>query len=154
MVVMMIMIGKVVVVLSYFVVEDDGLAPTGLEITQTSIHYWLKGDSNLFDCERILMLLFWKQFWKSRWQWWYWMGSRAKTCNFLAAERLLWMRFDNQFIFDSLKEQWWYWMGVVATPENWDPYNIGSSQQGQVLEHISSRTERVKYSFKLLKICT
>ena len=33
------MIGKVVVVLSYFVVEDDGLAPAGLEITQASIHY-------------------------------------------------------------------------------------------------------------------
>ena len=39
MMVMMIMIRKVVVVLSYFVVEDDGLAPAGLEIAQASIHY-------------------------------------------------------------------------------------------------------------------
>ena len=55
------------------------------------------------------------------------------------------MRFDDRLIFDSLKKQWWYWMGVVATPENWDPYNIGSSQQGQVLEHISSRSESGKW---------
>ena len=60
----MIVIGKVVVVLSYFVVEDDRLAPAGLEIAQASIHYWLKGDSNLFDWEHILMLLFRKQLWK------------------------------------------------------------------------------------------